>query len=292
MRSNLEKVLKKPYRSFFWWVREADEFPFEWHHHPELELTLILQGEGQRIIGPNIEEYKANDLVLIGKNIPHSYVSNTAYSKDLQKAIVIQFDRKLIDEFQKIFYETEILIGFIDTAAQGLCFKNENEKKSIIREIKNFTSLQEKYQPTALINILLRLSSMNYKTLMLTVSYNEFIKGKSNHRIEKVFEYIHENYKSPFRLSVLSSIIHMNEASFCRFFKKNTSKTVTQYIKELRISYAARLLIDTDLSVTKIAFDSGYNDLSNFSKHFKEIKHNSPLRFRNSFLEYGKRKKE
>lgn len=284
MRSNLEKIPKKPFRSFHWWERESEEFPFEWHHHPELELTLIAKGEGLRMVGPTIHNYEENDLVLIGSNIPHTYVCSPMHSKQLHKAIVVQFDRKLIDQFQQLFGETVELKKLLDDSAYGLSFANTNEKNEIIEDLLKFPKLDEAFQPSALLSILLKLNRSHYENIMLAKGYKRFIKDKSHQRIERVYEYLHENFNTNIQLSTIAELVHMNESSFCRFFKKTTSKTVSQQVKEMRIAHAARLLIDADLNVTQVAYESGYNDISNFSKHFKEIKKKSPLQFKKQFI--------
>ncbi len=283
MKSSFEKIPRQPYRSFYWWIRESEKFPFEWHHHPELELTLILEGEGQRMIGPNVEQYAPQDLVLIGSNIPHTYVSSDESGKMNHKAIVIQFDTQLIEQYQDLFPETRELNLLLKNSAYGLDYETSTLKEDIIQDIIALTQLDEAFQPNALMAILIKINRAKSRNIMLAKSYQQFIQDKSHQRIEKVYEYLHENFTIGVHLSEIANLVNMNEASFCRFFKKVTSKTVSQYVKEMRIAYAAKLLTDTDLNVTQVAYNSGYNDLSNFSRHFKELKQKSPVKFRKHF---------
>ena len=280
LKSNYEKVPRKSSQGFFWWIREAEEFAFEWHHHAEIELTFILSGEGQRMIGSTIEPYKENDLVIIGSNIPHTYVSNKEFP--YHKALVIQFEKELIQKIIEAFPELSLIKAMLDDTDYGIHFNVNHELKEIIKVLKSFEQLNTLYIPEKFIYLLTHLSDCSYRKLMLANTFSAKT-DKNQKRIDEVYEYLHKWFNQPFDLSKVAETANMSETSLCRFFKKVTSKTITQYIKELRISYASRLLIDTDLNVSQIALDSGYNDLSNFTKHFKELKGNSPLKHRKLF---------
>lgn len=255
-----------------------------WHYHPELELVIILQSTGTRFIGDSIERFQKGDVVLIGANLPHMWMSDEVYflknNTLYADAISIHFRQDFLgDKFINAF-EMKPLRELIHRAALGICF-NELDQQTIyqFKSLALDTELSPLEKTLRLLNVLGQLSvHENYKILSSAGFKNSFDKV-DNGNLKKIYEFIFENFSNPISAKDVAEVVHMNTAAFSRFFKRIHRKTFISYLNEIRIGYACKLLIEKKHKVISICYESGFNNISNFNRQFKLIKGMTPTEF-------------
>ena len=261
-------------------------YPFfynPWHFHPELELTLVLKSYGQRQVGDSIENFYPGDLVLVGSNLPHVWKNDPVFinngHKDNAQAVVVKF---AIDFAGKDFLnisEMKALKSLLtEKAAYGVKLKG-NLRDQIDAEMRLIDQLTEDQRLVKVIQLLVNISTSSEYTLLSSHFYkNE--TTRSNHRINKVLDYIMENYNGHLTLDELSGLTFMNKNAFCKFFKKSTGHTLFAVINKIRIDKACQLLRETDKNVLQISLDVGFTNLSHFNRVFKKTTQLTPLNYR------------
>ena len=264
-------------------IRE-NNYPFflkVWHYHPELELVVILKSTGTRFIGDNIEQFNVNDVVLIGKNLPHMWLNDKDYfekkSKLEAQAIAIHFSEDFAGKGFLKMPEMGTITQLMENAHYGIKFSGD--LTVLIKWIKELKSLEGFDKAIKFFQILNFLSEHNdYKLLSSSGFINSFkMTGKKN--LEKVYEYIIKNFKENITLADVANIAHMNPSAFSRFFKRVNRKTFSEYLNEVRVGYACKLLIEEKYNVSEICFESGFNNISNFNRQFKRVTNYSPTEY-------------
>ncbi|MEN6385282.1 MAG: AraC family transcriptional regulator [Phycisphaerales bacterium] len=282
MKPNYEKVLPPSHLSFVYCIRQTREFAFNWHNHKEFELTAIFKGTGRRFIGSSVENYDENDLVLIGPNLPHTWQSQKTSSNIGNKACVIQFDKNFLGNTIWDNPEFKAVKALLNKSAGGICFKGP-KKNEIIAQMLDMQKQNDFKKTLSLLDILDQLGGYkNIKVLSLKISEKN-INSKQGGRIDKVLEYLSQNFSEQINLAEVADSIHMSISAFSRFFKRITGRNYVNYLNDLRINSACTYLIETDMSVLEICFKSGFQSLANFNRRFKQIKQMSPREFRNQF---------
>lgn len=243
-----------------------------WHFHPQLELTYIIDGEGMRYVGDSIEVFGPGDLVLLGKNIPHNWES-FSHSAPGVRALVIQFSEDILLHFPE-FRELKQL-G--ERAGSGLHY--QYCKPEIVGLLEKLQDWKGSYQLIKFFEILLELSHQASKRLSGTGFDLQGLNSRET-RINKVKEYISKHFASPLPLEEIASYMKMTESYFCRWFKKNTGNTFTQYINKLRVEMICRELVVTDTRISEIAYHNGFENISHFNRVFKDLKGVPPGHYR------------
>jgi AraC-like DNA-binding protein len=251
-----------------------------WHYHPEIELIFVCGGSGKRQIGSNISYFTDGDLILIGSNLPHCGMTNENTKNDYE--VVIQFPVDFLgSDFWKAT-EMNRILSMLETAKSGIVFGEEvkNALKTKIEALTEATSLNKLL---ILIEILDELSHTNdYKILNASKYYLQTQK-EDNDRINVIFNYVKDHFKEQITLETVAELSNMTVPSFCRYFKKITNKTFTQFVNEYRITHSLKLLAEQPMSITEVCFDSGFNNFSYFNKTFKEHTQMSPSQYRKEF---------
>jgi len=259
-------------------------FDVPWHIHPEFELTYIQSGQGQRHIGNSIEDLEYEELMLIGPNLPHNWYGSRkteSRSKEEISQIVIQFS---IDFLGKDFFELPAfakILQLLKRAPLGICFLGETRKVGggKMRSILKMNGFE---QTIELLNLLNQLSiSQEYKSISC-IGFGEILNEVDSSRMNKVYQYIMEHFKEPVSLNQIAAFSNMTPQAFCKYFKIRTKKTFSYFLNEVRISYACRLLMENNLSVLQICYESGFNNLSNFNRQFKGINKMTPVEYKKS----------
>ena len=255
------------------------------HAHPELELTYILKGYGKRIIGNKVEPFRAGDMVFIGSNVPHVWLSDPVFYEENSslesKVIVTYFNPKIFQHFCTTVKEFDDINRIIYEASKGIQILGKTReiisKKLLALSSKNgFEKVSELLQIIHLISISLDIDFINSAVV------NEEEPMHSDRLIE-VIRYAKEHLGRSISLKEVADISCMTEQSFCRFFKQRTQKTFFQYLNDLRIERAKQLLRESQQSISDIAFLCGYSSSSHFCKVFKDHSNESPLSFRSVF---------
>lgn len=284
MRAQFEKVTPGG-SSFLTFERADPEFPFRWHYHPEFELTLITDSYGQRLVGDGIADYMSGDLVLLGPNLPHSYRSGPSRSGRLKlhRAVVVQFREDFLGKELFALQEMEPIARLFKRSACGLSFSDTKTGKAVAERIAKFPSLPPGRRVIELLSALLDLSSEAHPQTLSTSRLPPICRVEDQQRIDAVCAYLNAHFEGQIDYAELSQLIRMDQTSLCRFFKRATGRTMTTYVNELRVSAAAQLLTDTDLSVLDIGFRVGFGNYSNFNRQFKRIKGYIPRALRQQF---------
>ena len=262
--------------SFHYFLRETDRFEPYWHFHPELELTLIKQGQGVRFVGDNIGNFHDNDLVLLGENLPHQWVTSSDVPARIQVAHVFQFSKTLFNGFP----ELKMLRNLFEEASRGLHFFAP--KPSLLVKFEMAATLLPAERLVVLLQILNEMALDN-KRETLTDSrliVNQRTKRQQN-KVSEVISFLLENYAQQITLNQIADQNQMTPPSFSRWFKQATGKSFISYLNALRIEKACELLLTSGFPIIDISHKCGFESLSNFNRNFKRIKHTAPRAYRN-----------
>ena len=263
--------------------RSKSEFTYPMHCHKEFELNFVINAPGvQRIVGDSAEIIGDYDLVLItSPDLEHVWEQHDCTSKDIRE-ITIQFS----PQFMKTLLATnqfDRVSKMFDKAQNGLCFPVSAIMKvySIIDQLPDTKGF---YAVTSFLTLLYELSMFTDEARVLSSSsFAKIQQHSDSRRVQKVQDYINQHYKEEIRLGQLADMVGMTEVSFSRFFKLRTGKNLQDYIIDIRLGYALRMLVDTTMSIAEICYESGFNNLSNFNRIFKKKKMVSPKDFRANY---------
>ena len=263
-----------------YWVR-SPFFGFHWHYHPEYEITYIHKGRGTRLVGDHVNTFEAGDCVLLGSNLPHTWISDDDFrqSDEQMEVIVVQFPVDLFAENFIALPEMNGIQQLLKAAQRGISFS----KPSFIATLHALTEQKGFAQLHQLMAILQAMSEEEQTELLASKYYNPMLGKDSEDRILNVCRYIHEHFTEPIQLKEIAQLANMNEASFCRFFKKMTGQSLMHYINDLRIGKACNLLMQTDKSISEIAYSSGFNSQSHFNRSFLKRKGVQPRVFQKRY---------
>lgn len=249
-----------------------------WHYHPELELVVILESTGTRFVGDSIEKFEAGEIILIGKNLPHLWLNDDTYFDEKvklnAKAYVIRFHENFAGGLFDI-PEMAAISTLLQRAGRGIKFMSSTNDV-VIKKIREMFALPAYEKVLAFLHILKCLAEQrDYKILSSTGYINSF-KDIHNSKIVRIYEYIMKHFKEDISLKNVADLANMNSSAFSRYFKSIQQKTFSRYLNEVRIGYACKLLIEDDYSISRVGFESGFNNISNFNRQFKAIKQMSP----------------
>ena len=255
-----------------------------WHYHPQYEILYVSKSSGIRFVGDNVSQFEPGDLVLVGSNLPHLWRNDaTYYHKDSTvgvKTIVIKFLKDFLGTGTFNYPEFASIKQMLDDSKYGLSFGKKTSKK-LHNELMEIVELNPLEQNIKLLSILNRLSQSKDKEVLSTADMRQFASEPSK-RLDAVLKFISDNYSDNIHLQDVADIACMTTNSFCRFFKKMTNKSFTQFLNEVRIRNACRYLLQDELSVSQVCFMVGYNCITNFYKQFKLIMKCTPNDYRNN----------
>ncbi len=280
MKAKLREVTTSPDNSFKVKVFEDKEFKAEWHFHPQYELTYMIRSTGIRYIGDAMHPFKRGDLVLVGKNLPHSWKTIDTKNEDV-KCVIIQWDDTLLSDWLNK-PELAAIKSMLEKAAQGISF-DFHTAVSLESEFIAMIDLGPFDRLIKFLHILNALATKSTIQLLAGPGFDKALSSKESHRVNVINNYIKDNIHHQHSLSVLSNKLSLSKEAFCRFFKKTFDKTFSNYVNEFKITIASKLLIETDLSVSEIGYRSGFNNLSFFHRQFNRYKQMSPKNYRQQF---------
>lgn len=286
MKAKLYKIPFSPDASFLYKKFECDYFDDPWHFHKEYELVVIDKSSGIRFIGDNVSHFEEGNLTLIGSDIPH-FLRNSKefYNKKMKLAAGATYIHFTEDFLGKHFFdipEMKLVHKLLEKSSLALEIYGKT-KKYVIKKLYDMHDEKPEQRLLTLLQILIKLSESRELKPLLSTGYSANKSGDTE-RINKVFEYIMRNYTEEIYLHEIASKLNMSVASFSRYFKNHTHKTFSDYVTEIRIGHACRLLMEDNLSISEIGYQSGFNNLSNFYRHFKKIIGIIPKDYRSRFL--------
>lgn len=247
--------------------------------HINFEIALLENCTGKRFIGDHIEDFEGPELVLLGGYLPHCWQYYQAIDQMIQpQAIVIHFFPDFLGKELLEKPEAKELNELFAKAAKGVLFSGQTVQraKMVMQQMLFEKGLGRAALMLRLLDILTQSTTAR---ILSSPYYNAVATSSEAKKINKVFDYIFRNFKEDIALQDVASIIPMSTAAFCRFFKQKTNRTLTDFVKEVRIGHAAKLLLEGVHNVTEACYESGYNNISNFNKHFKRIKGLAPRDF-------------
>jgi AraC-like DNA-binding protein len=244
-----------------------------WHFHPEVELTLIRKGVGMRLVGDSMEPFSDGDLILLGSNLPHLWRSDPEYfdcNESLHvEAVAIHF---MEDFWGSSFLELPELKGIKEVlykAQRGIKVLGKTQQK-ISALMDRMPKAKDAERLTLLLNMLNKIYSSEEHQLLSSIGFDKAYDHGDTDNINKIYNYTLEHFQEKICIHELAAIAHVSPNSFCRYFKSRTMKTYWQFLLEVRIGYACKLLSENKISVSQICFSCGFNNLSNFNRQFKE----------------------
>lgn len=260
--------------------RDANVKSHVWHYHPEVELISVFGGSGKRQIGSSISYFSEGDLVLIGSQLPHCGFTDEQTLNDHE--VVIQFLPEFLGSDLWQSPEFAAIEKLLNKAAGGLVFgeKTKNILQPKIFEMQKTNGFQKLI---IFLEILNELANTNDFQILNAGSFLLQTKMEDNDRINLIFNYVKDHFRENISLPEVADLANMTEPSFCRYFKKVTSKTFTQFVNEYRIAHAMKLLAEEPTSITNICYECGFNNFSYFNKTFKTQLGKSPSQYRKSF---------
>ena len=258
-----------------------------WHYHPEVELIYFIEGKTNGVIGDGFQHFEEGDLVILGANFPHVLQENKAFEKERPDCkpfgLIIQFTEDFLGNGFMQKPELQSVNMLLKKAQRGVHFKKsavDKVKDSLLR----MHELNETRKLFSLLDVLETLAESEAYEYMTHKNYG-YDHTQDEERMCCINEYVYEHFTEKITIKNIASIANMTETSFCRYFKTRTLKSFTKFLNEIRISYACKLLSNTKYSVTAVCFESGFNDLSYFTRQFKKIMKLAPQ-------EYQKRKRQ
>ncbi|HMO32952.1 MAG TPA: AraC family transcriptional regulator [Lacibacter sp.] len=257
-------------------------FELFWHHHPEYELTYIEQGSGRRLAGDSLLPFTSGDLVFSGPHLPHSWVSDPVSTGQV-KATVLHLSPAYLQTLLD-YPGTGAFQQLLQSSRQGLVFSGHTDQVPYL--MKALINAQALNQLSLLVQLLHILTELPFQPLASAVYQLPQGNLLAASRLNQALQLIHSSFTSSRVTSaVLADSLHMSESAFCKFFKRNTGKTLSSYVNELRIAQACRLLVETDQTVEQTAFASGFESLSYFNRVFLRKKEVQPTRYRKGYRE-------
>lgn len=283
MKPIFEKINKPDDQSFY--LEEVNEpyFTALWHFHPEIEILYVREGFGTKYVGETINTFFPGDIVIIGSNTPHVWLSNSDYliqeNKLLSRAICIQFIEDFLGKSSPDIPELHKIIEFLNEAKRGIQFVNRT-RDILIRHIEGLPSRIGMDKLLGLLTILDIMSKSNDIKYLSSPDYTPIIiNSEDKGRMETIFRYVIQNYPHKIFLEEIASLVNLTPHSFCRYFKSRTTKVFSSFVNEVRIGNSSKMLIENKYPISQICFASGFNYLSNFNRQFKKIKGMTPSEF-------------
>jgi len=253
-----------------------------WHYHPQFELIYISKSTGIRFVGDSVSNFSAGDLVLVGSNLPHLWRNDPSYYKDKSlknvQTVVIKFLSNFLGESIFNLPEFSSIKQMLKESKFGLHFKKSVSKKYHDQLIE-LVDLRPANQSIKLLALLQNLSLEKNRDVLSSTDMCQH-SNETSKRLDSVIKYISDNYANDINLEDVAQVACMTTNSFCRFFKKNTNKSFTQFLNEVRVRNASILLLDEQNSVASVSDMVGYNSITHFYKQFKHIMGCTPNLYR------------
>ncbi|WP_273773239.1 helix-turn-helix domain-containing protein [Brucella intermedia] len=282
MKPLLEHLPASPDASWSMLNRRLDDaIPFEWHHHPEFELTLTLNSRGQRFIGNHVAEYDHGDLVLIGPDLPHTWASREKLDETKPHvALVFWFRREWIDGLTGGSVELAPIRRLISDAGTALAFDPALGRR-LSADFEAMFLHPPAQRLIGLLTILARLAEERTRQPLSSVIPQQHVGDRS--RIDRVLVHIHKHYHAPLRMEELAEIAFLSVSGLHRLFQRHTQMSVSEYVIALRIGESCSRLSGTNQPIQHIAAEVGYASLANFNRQFRRLRGMSPREYRMSF---------
>jgi AraC-like DNA-binding protein len=287
MKPQFERVTFPKGCSLRVYHRRVPEIPFEWHHHPEYELTLTLNSRGWRFVGDHIGQYQAPDLVLVPSDMPHTWASTaTLDEKDPHTAIVIWFSGAWALQVAEILPEYANLRKLLRSASSGLAFAQE-AATGMTGLLEGLLGENAVSRLQTALNLLVELAQAPAIPLSKALATVPASSDAEPAQLTRVLNHLHKRFSEPLRIDALCRIGNLSPRSLHRLFVKHTGESVSSYLSKLRVARACMRLGETGLPVNIIAQEVGLPNLANFNRQFRRVRQLTPTAYREYFRAHG-----
>jgi AraC-like DNA-binding protein len=282
MKPLLEKSIENLNQSYLVKTLKEPFFDPNWHFHPHYQLFTVIKGTGTRFIGDDIRHFNVGDTVFLAPNMPHLWRSDREYfEKDSQlmtEGIVVYFKEDFLGS--EFFEKSEMydIKTLLKKSERGLDLTGQL-KEELVNDLKNLPVDSGFQGIIKILSILDKLSKSTDYQYIASTTYSNTHKISETERMRRVHEYVLKHFKENINLSTVASLSNMTDAAFCRYFKSRTNKTFSDFVKEIRIGNACKMLQDENKSISQTCYESGYNTVSNFNNQFKSLKGISPKQY-------------
>lgn len=262
------------------------------HFHEDYELVFVVESSGNRVIGNHMERFQKGDLVFVGPNLPHAWYNDKDYYKEtnglIARSIVIYFKKSWLENDLLKLPHTNKIRNLLNNASRGMKVTGRTRARigGILLKINDSTGLRKVID---IFTILHELSETKEFVLLDSGSSLKFENANEAHRINDVYEYVMNNFSEHVSLEQAAAIANMSINAFCRYFKKHTQKQFSQFINEVRIGHACKLLEKNGMTISQICYESGFQSMTNFNKFFKKYTKQTPLEYRKALLTFDAR---
>lgn len=280
MKAKYHDIRNSPGSSFRVTLFEDNEFPAAWHFHKEYELTYIIKSTGIRYVGNSMDTFENDDLVMVGANLPHCWKTIGEQTEPVT-CIIIQWDESLLQNWldkEEIQHIHELL----KRSQRGIKF-NIEFAKAIKEHLLQLVEAQSFERLILFLQILQKLATTNAFNLLAGSSFSESLSSTESERINTIYTYLKEHHLDKITLNDIANEVAMSNDTFCRFFKKTFNTSFFSFLNEYKVSIASKMLIDTDLSVSEIGYETGYNNLTFFHRQFQKHMGMSPSKYRKAY---------
>jgi len=284
MKPVFTKILESQHQHIFETrIINRPYFSTAFHFHQECQMTYIEKSAGKRLIGDSLATFESDELTFIGSNLPHVWHNDRTISATENQAssLALFLEPDLMLKSGAQFFNTNELSSFFELAKRGLLFYGETKLKLItmLKEIVHKEGVPKTVLLFQMLDILTK--TKEYQVISGEGYLNTYI-NKDNKTIDKIFSYVFDNYQKEIKLEVVAEMANLTKTAFCRYFKSRTQKTFIQFVHEVRVSQACKLITDNQEQINNIAYSCGFNTLSNFNKIFKSIKGITPSSYKSN----------
>jgi AraC-like DNA-binding protein len=276
MKVEYEKISPDTGSSFrlIHWKSENDRY--FWHYHPEYEIVFVRKGSGKLHIGEHLKNYEEGELVFIGPDLPHTGFGYGVIGE--HEEIVVQLRKDFLGEEFMQKPELQHIRKLFERAKQGLSFHGKS-RKIVAAKLQKMLTFSHFERLVELLNIFDILATTTEFTVLNAADKRFDFNHKDEDRINKVYEYVEQNYQKNIDIQAVADLANLTVPSFCRYFKKISHITYTDFVNEYRINQACRLLFENK-PIADICFEVGFNNISHFNKTFKQLKGVSPREYK------------
>jgi AraC-like DNA-binding protein/quercetin dioxygenase-like cupin family protein len=253
-----------------------EEYPWQYHYHPEYEIVCVLAGGGTRHVGNHFSNYENGDLVLLGPNLPHAGFGLNAHG--LHEEIVIQIKEHVLEDAFLQRPEMAIVTSLLEKSKYGVSFNGET-RTHITKTMKRLLKLPPFDKFIELLRILHTMATSEEYELLNPTSALSNLTRKNNGRLQDILAYVEKHYNEDIDIKKAASIANLSVPSFCNYFKKLMSFTYTDFINQYRIQRACMMMMQ-EKTIAQVSFDCGFNNVAYFNKVFKTIMHKTPSQYK------------
>jgi AraC-like DNA-binding protein len=280
MKPVLMRHVEAVSESFKAWKNKSPYVHNPFHYHPEIEITCIVKGKGSFILGDQVIPYNDGELILIGPNIPHEFRSEAIEIPDYStQSISVHFVKNFLGLGLFEIPEAVFIKQLLEQSERCILVTDISVKEIIQQGLLNLTESKGIERVSWLLQILNTVSTTAQIEILSDDGLMDTTGEGKNSRINRVFRYVIDNFKSQISITEAAKLVNFTNTSFCRFFKQRTHKSFVQYVNEIRIAHACKLLVEGNYSINRIASESGFDNISNFNTQFKKIKLITPSQF-------------